>query len=123
MLRRLATRMSMSTAPDRSTSGPIAQSITSKIRARFPDLSHFALFNDSYKHAGHHGIADSANRIESHFRLELATDAFSGMNLPARHRLVYGVLADELGPNRVHALQLITRTHQEQKARNARSST
>ncbi|QLQ81731.1 hypothetical protein HG537_0F04920 [Torulaspora globosa] len=119
MLRRLATR-TMSIAPDRSIQGPTAQSITNKIRASFPDLSHFALFNDSYKHAGHQGIADSNNRTESHFRLELASDRFLGMNLPSRHRLVYGLLAEELGPGRVHALQLTTRTLEEHKARSSR---
>ncbi|QLL34123.1 hypothetical protein HG536_0F04490 [Torulaspora globosa] len=116
MLRRLATR-TMSTPPNRSIQGPIAQSITKKIHDNFPDLSHFELFNDSYKHAGHHGIADSANRIESHFRLELASDKFCGMSLPSRHRLVYGVLAGELGADRVHALQLTTRTLDEHKRR------
>lgn len=119
MLRRLAIRSvnSMSIAANRSIEGPIAQSISQKIHANFPDLAHFQIFNDSYKHAGHQGIADSSNRIESHFRLEIASDKFSGMSLPKRHRLIYGLLSDEMGEGQVHALQLTTRTIEEHRRR------
>ncbi|CUS20839.1 LAQU0S01e15786g1_1 [Lachancea quebecensis] len=115
LLRRLA--RSMSTAANRSTSGPIAQSITSKVRQQFPDLQHFALFNDSYKHAGHHGMAEAENRIESHFRIEVVSDAFQGLTLPKRHRLIYTLLNEELQKG-VHALQLQTRTPAEQERKN-----
>lgn len=109
----------MSTAANRATTGPIAQSITKKVYDRFPDLTHFALFNDSYKHAGHHGISEAANKIESHFRLELVSNEFQGLNLPKRHRLMYSLLDEELQQG-VHALQLQTRTPAEQATRQQR---
>ncbi|SCU78924.1 LADA_0A08592g1_1 [Lachancea dasiensis] len=106
----------MSLAANRSIEGPIAQSITKKVRTKFPDLTHFALFNDSYKHAGHHGIAEAENKIESHFRLEIVSDGFQGLTLPKRHRLVYNLLDVELKEG-VHALQLQTRTPAEHAKR------
>lgn len=99
---------------NRSIEGPIAQSITRKVHENFPDLTHFTIFNDSFKHAGHHGIADSDNRIESHFRLEIASNKFEGLTLPKRHRMVYKLLENEMGEGQVHALQLTTRTTAEQ---------
>ncbi|CEP64875.1 Bol1p LALA0_S14e01244g [Lachancea lanzarotensis] len=111
MLRQIVRQMS--TASNRSIEGPIAQSINRKVRGRFPDLQHFALFNDSYKHAGHHGMAEAENKIESHFRLEIVSDGFQGLTLPKRHRLIYNLLEDELHSG-LHALQLQTRTSSEQ---------
>ncbi|SCU79896.1 LAME_0B00848g1_1 [Lachancea meyersii CBS 8951] len=103
----------MSVAANRSVEGPIAQCIDRKIRQKFPDLQHFALFNDSYKHSHHHGMAEAENKIESHFRLEIVSDGFQGLTLPKRHRLIYSLLDAEL-QNGVHALQLQTRTGAEQ---------
>ncbi|AGO12057.1 AaceriADR397Cp [[Ashbya] aceris (nom. inval.)] len=96
-----------------STCGPIAERIKGKVRERFPDLRHFAIYNDSYKHAGHAGMEHAANRTESHLRLEVITDQFRGMSLPKRHRLLYALLDDEIKHHGVHALQLTTRTPEE----------
>lgn len=116
MLRIIGRAMS-SFAANRSIDGPIAKSIVTKIQERFQDLQHFAIYNDSYKHAGHHGIAEADNKIESHFRLEIVSDEFKGMTLPKRHRLVYSILDEELKGD-VHALQLTTRTAAEQSRKN-----
>lgn len=124
MLRRLAIRaMSDLKVPsNRSIEGPIAQDISRKIHENFPDLTHFHIYNDSFKHAGHHGIADSSNRTESHFRLEIASNKFEGLTLPKRHRLIYKLLENEMGEGQVHALQLTTRTTAEQNKRLAKST-
>lgn len=111
----------MSVAANRSIDGPIAQSIRTKIQSNFPDLSHFEMFNDSYKHSGHHGIRDADNKIESHFRLEIVSGLFKGKSLPMRHRMVYGLLKDELDRG-VHALQLTTRTPEEHSKKQAGAS-
>lgn len=53
---------------------------------------------------------------ESHFRVTVASDAFEGEALVARHRRVNRILAEELaGP--VHALALHTHTPAEWEAR------
>ncbi|SCU96130.1 LAMI_0F05314g1_1 [Lachancea mirantina] len=103
----------MSVAANRATEGPVATSISNKIRTSFPDLKHYAIYNDSYKHAGHRGMAEADNRTESHFRVEIVSDKFKGLTLPKRHRLVYTLLGEEF-ENGLHALQLTTRTVEEQ---------
>lgn len=109
----------MSAAANRSIDGPIAKAIRTKVQRSFPRMTHFAMFNDSYKHAGHHGIADAENKVESHFRLEIVSDEFQGIPLPQRHRMVYQLLQEEISSagGRVHALQLTTRTVAEQQRR------
>ncbi|CAH02745.1 Bol1p [Kluyveromyces lactis] len=111
-------RQMSSVAANRSIDGPIAQRITKKVKDTFPDLSHFAIFNDSYKHSGHHGIQDAANKIESHFRLEIVSGLFKGKSLPMRHRMVYGMLNEEFDDG-VHALQLTTKTPEEYAKKHA----
>ena len=41
-------------------------------------------------------VLEVQNKTESHFRLEIVSDVFEGKSLPARHRLVYSLLANEL---------------------------
>ena len=49
---------------------------------------------------------------ESHFKVVIATTAFDGKMLVARHRMINDILADEL-QNRIHALALHTYTASE----------
>lgn len=46
---------------------------------------------------------------ESHFKVVIVSDTFSGQRLLARHRLVYGLLQEQL-TTKVHALALHTYT-------------
>lgn len=62
--------------------------------------------NESHLHHGHAGSPESG---ESHFRVEIVSSRFEGLNRIDRQRLVYNALSEELaGP--VHALALTTRT-------------
>ena len=58
--------------------------------------------DDSHLHAGHAGQNPLS---ESHFSIRIVSPVFAGMNVVARHREIYRVLADELR-ERVHALSL-----------------
>lgn len=60
--------------------------------------------NESHMHAGHAG---SPGTGESHFRVLVVSDAFSGRSRVDRHRMVNAALADELS-GRIHALALTT---------------
>ncbi|KAI4738148.1 hypothetical protein E4T50_11369, partial [Aureobasidium sp. EXF-12298] len=72
------------------------------------------IFNDSHKHAHHKAMAGVTSR-ETHFRR-------SKMQ-PARHRMVYTLLKDELAAEGgIHALQLKTRTPEEEEKAKARES-
>ena len=59
------------------------------------------VIDESHKHAGHEGARDG----RGHFAVRIVSAAFEGVNLLARHRLVY----DALGPlmqTDIHALSL-----------------
>lgn len=53
---------------------------------------------------------------ETHFRLVITSEAFKSKMQPARHRMVYTLLKEELErPGGIHALQLRTRTPEEEE--------
>jgi BolA protein len=60
------------------------------------------VLNESASHAGHMGDDGTG---ESHFRVEVTSNAFTGLNRVARQRLVNQALADLL-KERIHALAI-----------------
>lgn len=68
--------------------------------------------NDSHKHAGHSGNPSGSADAETHFRVDIVSTAFDGKNLVQRHRMIYGLLQEEIDDG-VHALQLKTQTPDE----------
>lgn len=62
------------------------------------------VINESEQHAGHRS---SPGTGESHFRILIVSDAFTGKSRVDRHRMVNAVLGDEVG-GRIHALALAT---------------
>ncbi|MCB1504394.1 MAG: BolA family transcriptional regulator [Hyphomicrobiaceae bacterium] len=66
--------------------------------------SRLDIINESEMHAGHRS---SPGTGESHFRILIISDAFSGKSRVDRHRMVNELLADEL-QGRIHALALNT---------------
>jgi BolA family transcriptional regulator, general stress-responsive regulator len=69
------------------------------------------IINESHLHAGHRG---SPGTGDSHFRVEIASEKFSGLRPVARHRLVNEALAHLIGKP-IHALALKTTTPAETK--------
>lgn len=103
----------LTTVRKMSTSGPISSTIKQKVNQTLHPTQ-FEIYNDSHKHAHHTAMRGAENTIESHFRLVIVSDAFQGKAHPARHRMVYKLLSEELSrDNGVHALQLETRTPSE----------
>ncbi len=66
--------------------------------------------DESAKHAGHAGASPHG---ETHFHVEIVSDAFAGMNKVARHRAVYAALTDDMREGGIHALSLDIRTQTE----------
>ena len=56
----------------------------------------------SHKHAGHSGWREGGG---THFEVTIRADIFAGKSRVECHRMVNGILADELASS-VHALQL-----------------
>lgn len=55
---------------------------------------------------------------ETHFNVTIVSSAFEGKNQPARHRMVYALLKEEMSRDGgIHALQLRTRTVEEERGK------
>ncbi|KAL7753146.1 BolA domain UV induced protein Uvi31 [Sorochytrium milnesiophthora] len=90
--------------------GPVAGEIRSKLTQAFKP-SELEVHNDSWKHAGHAAMKGVQGN-ETHFRVRIVSGEFQGKGLLERHRMVYGVLGQELRQG-LHALQLTTKTADE----------
>jgi len=100
MLRRL-----MSTG---AGAGPIATQIREKLQTAFLP-HHLQVINES---SGHNVPPGS----ESHFKVVIVSRSFAGKSTIDRHRMVNGMLNEELeGP--VHALSIVARTPEQWKER------
>ncbi|KAF8468918.1 bola-like protein-domain-containing protein [Kalaharituber pfeilii] len=76
--------------------------------------SKLIVHNDSHLHAHHAAMRGNTSR-ETHFRLEITSSKFEGLRPAARHRLVYGLLTEEMQKEGgIHALQLRTKTEEEE---------
>ena len=93
---------------------PMEDAIRTKLTSALAP-STLNIANDSASHA-HHAAMRGNTSPETHFRLVIVSDAFKAKPQPARHRMVYKILGDELAmQGGVHALQLSTRTVEEQE--------
>ncbi|TKA32489.1 hypothetical protein B0A50_01597 [Salinomyces thailandicus] len=96
-----------------TSQSPMEDAMRGKIADCFAPTS-LEIFNDSHLHAHHKAMEGSTSR-ETHFRVYITSDAFKSKMQPARHRMVYTLLKDELAAEGgIHALQLRTRTTEEE---------
>ncbi|KAK6003302.1 hypothetical protein QM012_001147 [Aureobasidium pullulans] len=104
-----------------SSMTPMEDAIKQKITQELKPTS-LEIFNDSHKHAHHKAMAGVTSR-ETHFRVNIVSNAFKSKMQPARHRMVYTLLKDEMAAEGgIHALQLKTRTPEEEEKAKARES-
>ena len=87
-------------------SGVVAQHIRERLSALDP--KHLDVIDESALHAGHPGAAGGAG----HYRLIIVSARFDGMNMVARHRLIYQTLGD-LMEKQIHALTITAFTQEE----------
>ncbi len=79
----------------------VVQKITEKITKALKPVK-ISVEDESHLHAGHAGARPGG---ETHFRLTVVSDQFTGLSLVKRHRLINEALAEELqGP--IHALAI-----------------
>ncbi len=79
----------------------ISERITQKLTAAFAPQA-LKVIDESHQHRGHGGWREGG---ETHFRVNIVSEAFSGKSRLERHRLVNAALAQELA-DRVHALAI-----------------
>ncbi|MEN3366913.1 MAG: BolA family transcriptional regulator, ral stress-responsive regulator [Burkholderiales bacterium] len=77
------------------------EQIRSRLLATFAPLD-CQLMDESHLHAGHAGAASGGG----HYRVQLVSDRFEGLNRVSRHRLVYDCLNDMMHAD-IHALAII----------------
>lgn len=86
----------------------VSARITEKLTQGLSPVS-LKLIDESHHHAGHgHHHPEG----ETHFRVEIISEKFAGKNRIDRHRLINGLLAEELA-GRVHALAISAWTPEE----------
>lgn len=79
----------------------ISERITQKLTAAFAPQA-LRVIDESHQHHGHGGWREGG---ETHFRVDIVSEAFTGKSRLERHRLVNTALAQELA-DRVHALAI-----------------
>lgn len=89
----------------------LAEQIEARLRAELTP-ENLVVLNES---AAHHGHASSPRTGSSHFRVRITAERFRNLSLVEQHRLVYGILAEELRAG-VHALALETRAPDDEKS-------
>ncbi|KAL4907654.1 hypothetical protein BDW74DRAFT_147929 [Aspergillus multicolor] len=103
-----ARRMSSTTAT------PMEDVMREKITTAFSP-STLIIRNDSHLHA-HHAPMQGSTSKETHFHVTITSSAFQSKMQPARHRMVYGLLKAEMSrEDGIHALQLKTKTPEEEQ--------
>jgi BolA protein len=75
--------------------------ITKKLTEAFAP-ARLDVIDESHQHAGHAGARPGG---ETHFRVDIVSDAFRGKSRVARHRMVNETLSGELAGG-VHALAI-----------------
>ncbi|KAL1967804.1 hypothetical protein VTN77DRAFT_2493 [Rasamsonia byssochlamydoides] len=104
----------MATQTTNTSSTPVEDAIREKLTPAFSPTT-LIIRNDSHLHA-HHAAMQGSTSKETHFHVTITSDAFQSKPQPARHRMVYALLKDEMSrEGGIHALQLRTRTPEEEQ--------
>ncbi|KAF9583581.1 hypothetical protein BGW38_009121 [Lunasporangiospora selenospora] len=90
--------------------GPVTISIRTTLTEMFEPES-LEIINDSSKHA-HHSAMRGVTSKETHFRVNVVSNAFAGKSTMQRHRMIYGALKKDFDEG-LHALSLNTKTPEE----------
>jgi BolA-like protein 1 len=100
---------------------PVADSIRSKLTSSLqPTL--LEIRNDSHLHSHHKAMVGVTSK-ETHFALNIISAEFKDKMQAARHRMVYGLLEEELErEGGIHALQLRTKTPEEEEKLKAKET-
>ncbi|KAF2110364.1 bola protein [Lophiotrema nucula] len=95
---------------------PLEDTLRLRITETFQPTS-LKIYNDSHMHS-HHKAMEGVTSKETHFRVEIISEAFKSKPLVARQRMVNALFKDEMSrEGGIHALQLKTRTPEEEEAR------
>ncbi|KDR75238.1 hypothetical protein GALMADRAFT_249224 [Galerina marginata CBS 339.88] len=104
----------MSNSPS-SSPGPMEKSIREKLTAILQPTS-ITITNDSWQHRHHAAMRDQeVSNGETHFSVQIVSNAFEKKATIQRHRMIYSALSEEFAQG-LHSLSLKTRTEAEARA-------
>jgi len=99
----------------RTISGPLEDTIRKKLTALLKPASLF-ITNDSEQHRHHTAMREKGGgNGETHFSVEVVSNAFENKTTMQRHRMIYSALSEEFAQG-LHALSLKTKTEREIEA-------
>ncbi|KAB8258565.1 bola protein [Aspergillus pseudonomiae] len=117
----LVPRRLFSTTSRMASNTPVEDAVREKITTAFSP-SNLLIRNDSHLHAHHAPMRGSTSK-ETHFHITITSEAFKSKMQPARHRMVYALLKEEMDrEGGIHALQLRTRTPEEEQREKERKA-
>ncbi|KAI0320908.1 bola-like protein [Amylostereum chailletii] len=91
---------------------PVETAIQSKLESLLQP-SELKITNDSWQHRHHAPMrAQDGGSGETHFSVQVVSQAFAGKSTMQRHRMIYSALSEEF-QNGLHALSLTTKTQEE----------
>ncbi|GLB37639.1 putative BolA IbaG family protein [Lyophyllum shimeji] len=97
---------------DTATPGPLETSIREKL-VQLVQPASITISNDSWQHRHHAPMrAQGGGNGETHFSVQIVSDAFKGKTTMQRHRMVFSALSEELSQG-LHSLSLKTKTTDE----------
>ncbi|KIK99058.1 hypothetical protein PAXRUDRAFT_132855 [Paxillus rubicundulus Ve08.2h10] len=92
--------------------GPVETAMYDKLTTLLQP-SQLTITNESHLHRHHAAMrAQGGGSGETHFAVQVISDAFQGRTTLQRHRMIYSALSDELARG-LHALSLKTKTLEE----------
>lgn len=108
---RLAFTRAMSSSHS-AAPGPVETAIRTKL-FELLNPTELTLTNDSWQHRHHHAMREAGGgNGETHFSIQIVSEAFAGKSMMQRHRMIYGALSEEMQQG-LHALSLKTKTPEE----------
>ncbi|KAL4945293.1 hypothetical protein BDV06DRAFT_184909 [Aspergillus oleicola] len=114
-------RRLFTTSIPRMSSTPMEDLMREKLTKEFTPTT-LLIRNDSHLHA-HHAPMQGVTSKETHFHVTITSPSFQSKPQPARHRMVYALLKEEMARDGgIHALQLRTKTLEEEARERERSA-
>ncbi|KAF8200704.1 bola-like protein-domain-containing protein [Pholiota molesta] len=105
-----------------SSPGPVERTIRAKLTTLLQPTS-ITITNDSWQHRHHSAMRDAGNSNgETHFSVQVVSNAFEKKSTMQRHRMIYAALSEEFAEG-LHALSLKTKTDAEAVAATVTTAT
>ncbi|KAJ2700165.1 BolA domain UV induced protein Uvi31 [Coemansia sp. IMI 203386] len=92
--------------------GPLAKTLRERLTEKYAPTE-LKIENESYKHR-HHAPMKGVDSTETHFKVKIVSEMFTGQPLIKRQRGVYALFKEEMKMDGgIHALVLVTKTPEE----------